>query len=358
MSDPPLEGTQPAAAPDPATPGIALPQRGSSWRKAGPALWIAVFAAVLAAWQWYDSRSENGALRQELARRLADADAQSKESRVAAEQVREAISDVRVKIGVIENRLAESQSQQAALEGLFQELSRNRDEWAYAEIEQSLLIASQQLALGSNIKGALIALQSADARLQRLNRPQLAGLRKAINSDIERLKVAPHVDAVAISARLDGIASQVDKLPLAMDTRPPQEQPAAGQDGAEADWWTRWWRDTWGELKQLVRVQQIDRPAAPLLAPGQAYFLRENLRLRLISARLALLARDAKSYQTDLKAAREWLGRYYDTRNDNVAHTLAALQSLQQPDVGVEAPEITGTLEAMRNLRVSRERGR
>jgi uroporphyrin-3 C-methyltransferase len=357
MSDSPQESARPVAAPDSATPGDAPPPRASSWRKAGPALWLALFAAALAAWQGYDSRSEFGALRQELARRLAEADAQARESRVVAEQAREANSDVRVKVGVLENRLAESQSQQAALETLYKELSRNRDEWAYAEIEQSLLIASQQLALASNIKVALIALRSADTRLQRLNRPQLAGLRKAINSDIERLKAVPHVDAVAISTQLDGIASQVDKLPLAMDMRPQQEQPAAAQDG-DTGWWTRWWRDTWGELKQLVRVQQMDRPAAPLLAPGQAYFLRENLRLRLVGARLALLARDAKSYQADLKAAREWVGRYYDTRNKNVAHTLATLQSLQQADVGIEAPEITGTLEAMRNLRVSRERGR
>jgi len=357
MSDSPQESTPPAAAPRPDTPGKVPSQRGSSWRIAGPALWIAVFAAALAAWQWYDSRSEIGALRQELARRLAEADAQARESRVVAGQVGEAISDVRVKIGVLENRLAESQSQQIALEALYQEHSRNRDEWAYAEIEQSLLIANQQLVLAGNIKAALIALQSADVRLQRLNRPQLAGLRKAINGDIERLKAVPHVDAVAISARLDGVASQVDKLPLAMDKRPQPEQPAAAQEG-DPGWWARLWRDAWGGLQQLVRVQRLDRPDAPLLAPEQAYFLRENLRLRLISARLALLARDAKSYQADLKAAREWVGRYYDTRNSNVTHTLAVLQNLQQADVGVEAPDITGTLEAMRNLRVARERGR
>ena len=331
--------------------------RGSAWRKAGPAAWIAALAAVLLAWQWYDTRGEINALRQELARKLADADTQNKKSRIVAEQVREAVVDAQVKLGVLESRLAESQNQQIALEALYQELSRNRDEWAYAEIEQSLFIASQQLSLAGNVKGALIALQAADARLQRMNRPQLTALRQSINRDIERLKAAPHVDTVAISARLDNLIAQVDKLPLAMEVRPQADAPAAAPKGDEGGAWTRFWRDAWAELRQLVRVQQMDKPDAPLLAPGQAYFLRENLKLRLIGARLALLARDATSYKADLKAARGWLGRYYDTRNNNVTHALALLRTLHEAEVSIEVPDITATLEAMRSHRLSRERG-
>ena len=105
-------------------------------------------------------------------------------------------------------------------------------------------------------------------------------------------------------------------------------------------------------------MQQMDKSDAALLAPSQAFFLRENLRLRLIGARLALLARDATSYKADLKAARDWLNRYYHTRNSNVAHALAMLRDLHDAEVGIEAPEISATLEAMRNLRAARERGR
>ena len=205
--------------PAPGAPG--RPRGAGRARAAGRAAGLGV-----AAWQWYDSRSEIGALRQELAKKLADADTQSKESRIVAEQVREAVADAQVKLGVLESRLAESQNQQIALEALYQELSRNRDEWAYAEIEQSLFIASQQLQLAGNVKAALIALQTADARLQRMDRPQLTALRKAINRDIERLKAAPHVDTVAISVRLDGLIAQVDTLPLAMEMRPQPERAA------------------------------------------------------------------------------------------------------------------------------------
>jgi uroporphyrin-3 C-methyltransferase len=359
MNDSPQRDNSPAAgAPPPAA--TAAPDgagRESAWRRAGPAVWVAAIAAALLGWQWYDTRGEIGALRQELARKLADADTQSKESRMIAEQVREAVAGAQVKLGVLEGRLAESQNQQIALEALYQELSRNRDEWAYAEIEQSLLIASQQLSLAGNVKGALIALQAADSRLQRMNRPQLTALRKAINRDIERLKVAPHVDVVAISARLDGLIAQIDKLPLAMEVRPAAAAPAGAPKPGEDSAWARFWRDAWLELKQLVRVQSMDNPEVPLLAPAQSYFLRENLKLRLIGARLALLARDAASYKADLKAARDWLNRYYDTRNSNVAYAVGMLRNLHDAEVSVETPDIAATLEAMRGLRLVRERG-
>jgi uroporphyrin-3 C-methyltransferase len=350
MNDAPQESAPREAAPE------ATPRRAPALSAAVPALVVAVLAAAAFAWQWHDQRGEMGALRLEVAKKLADTETQSRESRILSEQVRTAVADAQVKLGVLESRLAESQSQQIALESLYQELSRNRDEWAYSEIEQSLYIASQQLALAGNVKGALIALQTADARLQRMDRPQLTALRKAINRDIERLKAAPHVDTVAISVRLDGLIGQVDKLPLSMEVRPQREpEPASGEE-AEPGVWKRLWRDAWAQLKQLVRVQRIDQADVPLLAPQQAYFLRENLKLRLIGARLALLSRDSASYKADLKAARDWLARYYDTRNNHVAYAQGMLRNLHDAEVSIEPPEITATLEAMRALRTARER--
>jgi len=345
------------APPEPVVQSSAPePRRDPARRWFSPAVWIAIVALAVAAWQWYESRVELRDLKQELAKKLADTDTQNKESRLVAEQVREAVAEAQVKLGVLEARLAESQNQQIALEALYQEVSRNRDEWAYAEIEQSILIANQQLQLAGNIKTALIALQTADARLQRMDRPQLLGLRRAINRDIERLKALPYVDTLAISTRLDSMIAGVDRFPLAMEVRPQPEKVAA--EGADDNLWTRFWREAWSDLRQLVRVQQMDRLDVPLLPPSQAFFLRENLKLRLISARLALLARDAASYKADLKAARDWLNRYYDTRNNNVAHAAAVLSNLHEAELSIEIPDISATLEASRALRLTRERAK
>lgn len=324
-----------------------------------PALWLAMLALALAAWQWYDGRIRRDALREEIAARFAAAESKGRGNRIAADQAREAIAAVQARLAKLDGRLAESENQRAALEAHYQELSRNRDDWAYAEIEQSLFIASQQLSLAGNVKAALIALQSADARLRRMDRPQLGPLRKAVNRDIERLKAAPHADTLAISGQLDALIAQVDALPLAMDAATPSTpQPAADSAATAATSWERFWRDVSAELGRLISVQRMDQPDAALLSPSQSFFLRENLRLRLIGARLALLGRDAKSYQADLKAARDWLNRYYATRNNSVARALETLQSLHGAKVGVEAPEIGATLEAMRSLRAAREGGR
>ncbi len=273
-----------------------------------------------------------------------------------AKQVRDAGDEARVKIGVLENKLADSQNQQVALEALYQELSRNRDEWTFAEIEQSLQLASQQLQLAGNVKAALIALGNAETRLQRMDQPQLAPLRKTLSRDIERLKALPYVDAVGISVRIDTLISAVDAMPLAMEARPMPEVPAPAAV-ADSNPWMRFWHEAWAEIKQMVRIQHMDKPDVPLLAPAQSFFLRENLKLRLIGARLALLTRDQTSYKADLKAANDWLAKYYDIKNQSVDAALATLRTLRDSEITIEVPEIGATLEALSNYRAAaRER--
>jgi uroporphyrin-3 C-methyltransferase len=203
------------------SPAVPAPARTARAWTAAFAILLALAAVAFAGYQWYTSRGDLDVLRQELAKKLADIDGLNKETRVIAEQAREASAEAQIKLGVLESRLAESQGQQIALESLYSDLSRNRDEWAFADIEQSLLIASQQLQLAGNVKAALIALQNADARIQRMERPQLTALRKAIARDIERLKALPYVDTVGFGVRLDNVIAAVDTLPLAMEVRPP-----------------------------------------------------------------------------------------------------------------------------------------
>jgi uroporphyrin-III C-methyltransferase len=322
-----------------------------------PVVVVAVLATVVLAWQWYDSRQQISSLQQELGRRLAAADVETRESRGVAEQVREAARETQVKLGVLEAKLQESQNQQVALEALYQELSRSRDESLLADVEQTLLVANQQLQVAGNVKSALIALQAADARLARIDRPQLAGLRKVIARDIERLKLAPFVDVIGVGARIDNLVGVIDTLPLAMEVRP-STQSAAKPVAVESNVWIRFTREMWSDFKDLVRIQNIDNPDAVLLVPSQAYFLRENLKLRLLGARLALLARDEKSFKADLKAAREWIARYFDARDKMVVNAATAVRQLQDSQIAVELPDVTTSLDAVRNYRLTRERGR
>ena len=334
------------------TPLAAQPRRRS--RLAVLALLLALAATALAAWQWYDTRRRFDELRQDVARRLAEADAVSRETRSLAGQSRDELRDVVARIGQLEARMVETQNQRLAIESLYRDFSGSRDEWVLAEVEQALLIANQQLQLAGNVKAALIALQTADARLARLDRPQLTALRRVISQDIERLKAAPYVDVVGMALRLDTVMTAVDALPLAMEERPLPANDAAAP--ASGSFWANLWHETVQDLRRLVRIQNAEKPEAPLLSPEQAFFLRENLKLRLLGARLALLARDETSFKADLEAASDWLQHYYDTGSKPVAAALSTMKQLARSQVGIELPDISASLDAARNLRAVRER--
>jgi uroporphyrin-3 C-methyltransferase len=321
-------------------------------------IWIfAIIVIAVMAWQWYDTRNQIGDLQHQLAKRLADADASGKETRHLATEGTEAGRRLDTKLSLLEAKLAESQSQQLALEALYQELTRTRDEATLEEVEQLLLIANQQLQLASNVKAALIAMQEADARLQRIDRPQLVPLRKILSKDMDVLKSAPYLDTVGISLRLDNLAAAVDALPLAMELRPPEPRASEHQTPEAESIWLRFARETWEDMKRLVRIQHMDKPDIPLLSPSQVYFLRENLKLRLLSARLALLARDGASFKADLDASLNWIGQYYESKSQPVVNMLEALHELRASEVGIELPRISASVDAVRNYRLARDRG-
>ena len=233
-----------------------------------PVLWVAAAALGLLAWQSIETRDRIAELQQEVAHRLAAGDAAMGEARVVAKQNQEALAALQAKAGALEAKLAESQSQQAALDAMVQELTRNRDERLLAEIEQALNTAAQQLQLAGNVEAALIALQGADARLGAAGRAQYLPLRKVIARDIERLKALPLADVPGIALRIEGVVRAADTLPLAFEAKPRME-PARETfvPAAVSGYWEALLGELWRELKSLIRVERLDRPNPALLSP-------------------------------------------------------------------------------------------
>jgi uncharacterized protein HemX len=329
-----------------------------------------ILLAVIVAVLWYDTRGRIGSTQEELARRLQEIESESRAARTLARSAQDGLRDALARVGALEARLAESQSQQMALETLYQELSRNRDEWQLAEIEQVLAIAQQQLQLSGNVRAGLLALQLAESRLSRADRPQFLPVRRALTRDIERLKSLPALDVPGLSLTLDRLVASVDALPLAFEER--TERPAPTKSGkaapagaaaaapatapAEVGYFERLGSEIWRELRQLVVVRRIDTPEPPLLLPPQAYFLRENLKLKLLNARLALLTRDEAGYREDLRTAQAWIQRYFDAKAKNSQAALAQLKQLSAASVSFEPPSIADSLEAVRSFKSRRER--
>lgn len=319
-------------------------------------LLLSIIAIAMALLVWLFSYRQAENLNQDLAKRLSAFDSRSMESRTLANQAQESSRELLVKIGVLEQKLAESQNQQIALESLYQELARGRDEAVVAEIEQLLISANNELQLSANVKAALIALQAADARLTRLDRPQLFSLRKAISKDIERLRAAPFVDVPGITLKLDGLIDLANTLPL-LPGKPATENKIVGKAASAKSWWQRFASEAWDDFTRLVQVQDMGKAEIPLLPPEQAYFARENVRLRLLSARLSLLAHDDKAFKTDLKTAQDWIHRYYDDKDRAVKSALQTLQQLSASQTRVDIPDIAGSLHAVRTIKLAPERG-
>lgn len=319
------------------------------------ALLLSLAAAGFSGWQWLESRRISAGLEQDLARRLTEINSASSETRALSSSTRDIVRDAEARLGQLEARLAEMQNQRFALETLYQELSRSRDELILAEVEQILLIASQQLQLANNVKAALIALEAADARLARSDRPQLTQLRRVVARDIERLKAAPFVDVTGMGLKIERVTEAVDELPLAMDARPVETSSAAPAP-ANTVRWRALLDSLWQDLRSMVRIESGDGAEVPLLAPEQVFFLRENLKLRLLSARLALLARDETTFRADLAAAIAWLTRFYDGRSKSVALAIDTLEQLSKSELQIELPDVGASLDAVRNYRLVRER--
>lgn len=340
------------------TPGRSAPPVRSG--SAGIALLLAVIAvagAAVVGWQAWQTRGQVADLRDELARRLSGADAVATEARALTRQQQEAIATLQGKLGALESKVAATEGQASALEALYQEFSRSREDRVMAEVEQAVTIAGQQLMLAGNAEAALIALQGAESRLAAQDRGQLAPLRRAIVRDIEQLRTMPQVDVQGIALRLEVMLEGVDALPLAYAgelATPAQaeEAPAqpASQGAAALDFAAGLARDVWNELKTLVRVERLDQADPVLLAPAQSTFLRENVKIRLLTARLALLARDGRNFEADLSQARGWVERFFDARDERVQTMLAELKKLEATPVVVDHGVTLDSVAALRLL--------
>lgn len=302
-------------------------------------------------------------LEQELVRRQQSSQDQSTEARLLARQAHDAAADVAAKLALVEARVAESALQRTQVEELIQSLSRSRDENVLADVEAAVRVAQQQSAITGSAEPLVATLRQADERLARYNQPRLERVRRAVAKDLDRARAVTVADVPGLSIKLDEAVRQVDELPMlatperrsaAAAAADPAPQTAPAPAGGAGDWlavargtWQRLASETWAEVRSLVRVTRIDQPEAMLVAPEQAYFLRENLKLRLLNARLALLSRQFDQAQSDLFQAQAALERYFDRNSRRVTSTAELLRQVAAQTRQVALPRPDDTLAAL-----------
>jgi uroporphyrin-3 C-methyltransferase len=287
----------------------------------------------------------------QLARQSADAGQQSLEAKAWAKQAQDSVKDSAARMALVESRLGEAALQRTQLEELIQSLSRSRDENLVLDIESSLRLAQQQAQLTSSLEPLLGVLKTAQQRLQRASNPRLISIQRAIDRDLELVKSAQITDLPGMLLVLDELVALTDELPLVIELQRPQIQSNKPTDAATSQPGMPWWKMAFErvllEARGLLRVSRIDSPEAALLAPEQGFLLRENLKLKLLNARLSLLARQTDAAKADLQAVTVSLKKYFDPGARKTQQALLLLDKAQSLSKGGPLPRLDGSLAAL-----------
>jgi uroporphyrin-3 C-methyltransferase len=288
-------------------------------------------------------------MQEQLARQSAESSAHALEARNTARLAQDTAQQTAAKLALTDARLSEISLQRAQLEELMQSLSRSRDENLVVDMESSIRLAQQQAQLTGSLEPLLAALKSAELRLNRAAQPRLNPVQRALGRDIARISASSMADTPALLVKLDELAAMADDLPLGntIAFAAPSHTLKKKPDETVPVWWERMRAGVVQEVRALVRVSRIESPEAALLSPEQSFFLRENLKLKFLNARLGLLARQMDSARADIGAAAVLLQKYANPEARKTVFALALLQQVQGQMKLLELPRVDETLAAL-----------
>ena len=306
------------------------------------------------------------------------------------------------RVAQLELSLRESQNQFAALESAWETFNKGMEDTMLAnDIERMLTLASQQLRLAGNVNNAIAALETALSTLIRSDRSAFAGLQRAINSDLERLRAQPLIDVPVISGRLDTLMSLVARAPLlvpdaasprvadivapvaataaapaANATNAAPAAPAANASAApdpalsisQLEWWSQLWARSVDslregsksvaaalarELSSVVSIQRVSDANALLMSPEQGAQLRANLRTRLLTAQMALLMHQPSIWRSELAAVESSLLDRFDPKSVDTIAATRLVRELAMVPVSLSLPDIVDSIAALEAVRLS-----
>lgn len=310
----------------PARPRTAKPAHRSPWA-GGLALVFAVIALLISGWMAYIIEGKRG---------LTDAKGRVFKLEKETAQLQDLSSGFDKELAA----MRETQSTlTTSLESLHNEIGKGRRTWLLAETENLLVIAQHRLAYARDTRLALEAVRAADRQLMLLGDPDYQPVRKQIEAEIAALDAFERLDLGGMARRLGQVAGRVDNLPFRPEAPP---APVSGE--------TDFLREIWHDIKGLVRIRTTTDLRRPLLLPEQKYFLRENLRLMLFGAQIALLHGDGTTFEQNLKRARLWLNDYFDTDAGPVQEAVGGIDAALKVRPG-NLPELGASLKTLRDVR-------
>lgn len=346
MSDAPLQ-----EQPDPQTDSRSDTARrvaATAKRLSNPWFLAVLLIAGLSTWQWFSSRQQLTQQQTLWEKQLAEFDGLSKEGRIQLKQALEQNASLQGRLTTLEGRLETFEEQSSGLLSAYRDINANRDLALLVEAEHALVLAAQQLQVTGDTTACSQTLQAIDQRLTRLDLPHLANIRKSLARDLENLKKAPALDRHGMGQRLEAIMVNVEALPLLMEARPTATSHSKPSRTSDESFWDRITHSIWLEVKGLIRIERVDNVTPVLLPANQRFFITENIKLRLLSARVALLSRDQVTFRQALQIALDLLERHFSTPDRGVQNTLNTLRQMQSTPIAQELPTLTESISSLR----------
>jgi uncharacterized protein HemX len=306
----------------------------------GLSLILTLVALILSGYLWYMLTQKKGLFDVDVVGKL-----EQLENNVDALETNAAIAEQDI------GALKETQDTvKSAIDKLNADVGKARIERTLAETEQLLVIANHRLQLARDVNLALITLRAADSQLKQLANPNLIPVRKILADEIRQLESLERIDIPGLALQLNSMANRIDKLPLAIETKfKKTETPETTETEKPSAWtWQQFPREVWKDFVNLIRIRNNAETRRPLLPPEQYYFLRENLRLMLYGAQLALLERNDAVYRQNLKSADQWLAEYFDNTTQAIVSMRKDLEKMLKAPIREDVPDISASLQALR----------
>ena len=269
---------------------------------------------------------------------LQNIDDQITNTRSHLASIEKNLDEIELKQDVLANSLSEPEKQQIHI---------NKD-YALAEIEHLLIIASYNLELDHNIEAALSAMESADKRLAGFDDPNILNVREQLITDINQLRSVNQSDLGGLGLFLSDLINRVDYLPLKEDVA--IENNKDNIQNSSSTETKSFFKLIWHEIKSLVIITRDEDVGRARLIPEEIYFLRANIKLELANARFAVFNRDTKNLQASVEHIQTWLNEYFDLSDAGVQNIYDSLNRMKKLELAFPEVNINSSLESVRAL--------
>jgi uroporphyrin-3 C-methyltransferase len=253
----------------------------------------------------------------------------------------------------------DKQSQQNA-ERIAQLPGADRNDWLLAEAEYLLRLANQRLSLESDWQGAIAILVAADNVLAETQNPLVSSVRQLLAKDLQALRAVPAVDLTGAVARLQAVQDQINELEWIPRTLPEVTAVIATSVDLEVapSAWDKFLTKAWAGIGTIVRIREHDKALPAPLTPDQHYYLQQNMHLMLEQAQVALVRQQGTLYKQSIERTMSWLEEFSIVKNAKTAAVKETLTELSAWNVSPEFPEISGSLQKLRQLLAQQQRNR